>query len=178
MGPCKRDCAETIHPVGKDWIWSISFYLQFSRTGSHPPLLRPQPWLWRSLLRLWKPPLTASRNANWALQADISIELIQSHIGQPSSPFTNPTLIHKTHTPSSSSLQPVKLGTGEGDASGADEICCAFPMPFIKQWRHIGYNCEWLLRQTQRCLQASLIILVQPNYLVYHWKAWLFEWFI
>lgn len=39
------------------------FYSQFAKTGSRLPLLRPQPWLRKSLLRLGKPPLTAARNA-------------------------------------------------------------------------------------------------------------------
>lgn len=57
-------------PTGeKNQIKSNDLYLQFARTGSHLPLLRPQPWLRRSLLRLGKPPLTAGRNAMLCLSS-------------------------------------------------------------------------------------------------------------
>lgn len=59
------------HPRGGEKKKSKTkhLYLQFARTGSHLPLLRPQPWLRRSLLRLGKPPLTAGRNAMLCLSS-------------------------------------------------------------------------------------------------------------
>lgn len=65
---------------GTNWVWRkctpprtrsrrSRLYLQFSRTGSRLLLPRRQPWPWRSLLRLWKPPLTAGRNATLTLSS-------------------------------------------------------------------------------------------------------------
>lgn len=58
-----------------------NLYLQFSRTESHLPPLRPLPW-WRNLLDSESHHWLSAETRCFAPQADISIELIHSHIGQ------------------------------------------------------------------------------------------------
>ena len=66
----------------KPRLYKNDLYLQFSRTESHLPLLRPQPWLWIEPAQTLKATDCVAETRRCAWQADISIELIYRHVGQ------------------------------------------------------------------------------------------------